>query len=273
MPEFSNLESSYRELELAPGATFEQVRSAYRILVKTWHPDRWLGDPAMRDRAEARLRAINGAFETLEKSLASASVDSNRDTKAYPVTPEPPPQSPQNQERPSQVTLFPKQFREGWGYVDHAGRVTIPGPFGYAGEFRGGLALIASGRVASLAKFGYLAPTGEIAIPFQFDGATDFHEGRAAVRVKTRWGYIDRSGKFAVLPRFQAALEFSEGIAPIREGGLWGYIDLDGTYVVAPRFESAKPFVSGWGVVTIGRRLARVNQFGDIQLFHERFSK
>lgn len=52
-------------LGLEPGATPEQIREAYRDLVKVWHPDRFEHDPRLRQKAEEQLKEINQAFESL----------------------------------------------------------------------------------------------------------------------------------------------------------------------------------------------------------------
>ena len=60
----------YVVLGLAPGASAEAVRAAWRELVKTYHPDRHMaeGTPAEFIRvAEARMAAINAAYAALTK--------------------------------------------------------------------------------------------------------------------------------------------------------------------------------------------------------------
>jgi curved DNA-binding protein CbpA len=280
MLDYEALREHYQKLELTPGADFVQVRTAYRLLVKTWHPDRYPHDPLMKERAEEKLREINGAFEALKRLLQDDALHRKgvaaeaAAVHQYPVTHEPPPiyQEPERR-RPEAIPLSPRQFRNGWSFVDSEGRIIVPGPFSYAEPFSEGLAVVGTGRVASLSKFGYLNSQGDVAIPLQFDGASAFAEGRAAVRMKSAWGFIDRSGKYVVIPRFQMATAFSEGVSAIREAGLWGYVDLEGRYLATPRFQAAKPFVDGWGIVHIGTRMARINARGDIQLFAERFSR
>ena len=53
-------------LGLAPGATEQAVRDAYRDLVKVWHPDRFGSDARLREKAEERLRELNDAFAHLQ---------------------------------------------------------------------------------------------------------------------------------------------------------------------------------------------------------------
>src|SRR6266511_1247986 len=61
----------FRVLELGPSATLEQVKQAYRELVKVWHPDRFTNDAKLQRKAQERLKEINIAYETLEQFLAS----------------------------------------------------------------------------------------------------------------------------------------------------------------------------------------------------------
>ena len=55
----------YRALDLPPGASIEQIRAAYKELVKVWHPDRFGKDEKLRERATQKLQQINAAYEKL----------------------------------------------------------------------------------------------------------------------------------------------------------------------------------------------------------------
>lgn len=67
----SEINRCYRALELEPGASLEQVKQAWRELVKVWHPDRFPNDAKMQHKAQERLKDINGAYEILSRFLAS----------------------------------------------------------------------------------------------------------------------------------------------------------------------------------------------------------
>lgn len=62
------LDDCYRLLDLDPGASLEEVRRAHRELTKVWHPDRFGGDASLRQKAEEKLKDINGAYETIRAS-------------------------------------------------------------------------------------------------------------------------------------------------------------------------------------------------------------
>ncbi len=52
------------QLGLTAGASPEEVRTAYRPLIRIWHPDRHLDDPR---RAEEKSKELNAAFGVLKK--------------------------------------------------------------------------------------------------------------------------------------------------------------------------------------------------------------
>jgi hypothetical protein len=57
--------AALRILGLEPGATSDDVKRTYRVLVKVWHPDRFDGDSSMKEAAEAKLKDINSAYKLL----------------------------------------------------------------------------------------------------------------------------------------------------------------------------------------------------------------
>src|SRR5439155_25091477 len=59
------LDEFYRAMDLQPNASIEQVRSAYKDLVKVWHPDRFGYDEKLRARATLKLQQINAAYEKI----------------------------------------------------------------------------------------------------------------------------------------------------------------------------------------------------------------
>ena len=101
-------------------------------------------------------------------------------------------------------------------------------------------------------RFTYVNYEGHFVIPDNFDIASDFHEGLAAVLNGNRWSYIDHSGKSVIqLPEnCSYACDFNEGLAAIAVGGEktagegihinkganWGFIDKTGKLVIAAKY-------------------------------------
>ncbi len=60
------IDRHYAVLNVDPTASPEEVRKAWRDLVRVWHPDRFANDPELQKVADERLRAINEAYEALK---------------------------------------------------------------------------------------------------------------------------------------------------------------------------------------------------------------
>ncbi|HKE89780.1 MAG TPA: J domain-containing protein [Gemmatimonadales bacterium] len=63
---------AYRLLGLAPGATADEVKTAYRDLAQVWHPDRFPDNNRLREKAEQNLQRINEAYALLRDLAAAA---------------------------------------------------------------------------------------------------------------------------------------------------------------------------------------------------------
>lgn len=89
-----------------------------------------------------------------------------------------------------------------------------------------------------------------------FDQASGYSEGHAAVRVGTGWGYVaNYDNAFEFGGDWQGARAFSQGLAPVKQDGRWGYVDLQGSFVIPPQFDQAYAFSDGLaGVEVDGKR-------------------
>ena len=55
----------YEVLGVKPGASQEEIKSAYRKLVKQYHPDQY-GDNPLKNLAEEKLAEINKAYDMIK---------------------------------------------------------------------------------------------------------------------------------------------------------------------------------------------------------------
>src|SRR5436190_16333159 len=85
----TNLEDDYRELDLKPGASLEEVKSSYRELALFWHPDQFHDRPGRLPKAHQKMTRINLAYERIRKALAQH--PHPRPTPAASNTPKPRP--------------------------------------------------------------------------------------------------------------------------------------------------------------------------------------
>jgi hypothetical protein len=56
---------AYELLGVKPGVSNRELKAAHRDLAKVWHPDRFLHDPRLQDKAQEKLKEINEAYELL----------------------------------------------------------------------------------------------------------------------------------------------------------------------------------------------------------------
>ncbi|MBU2498752.1 MAG: J domain-containing protein [Proteobacteria bacterium] len=58
-----DIKKCFELLDLDREASPDQARQAYKDLVAIWHPDRFGGNPRLRQKAEEKLKEINRAYE------------------------------------------------------------------------------------------------------------------------------------------------------------------------------------------------------------------
>jgi hypothetical protein len=66
-----DIRTAFAVLGLNESASPQQIRHAYRDLVKVWHPDRFAHDPPLQAKAVDTLRDINEAYELLQERRQS----------------------------------------------------------------------------------------------------------------------------------------------------------------------------------------------------------
>lgn len=66
----------YEVLGVKPGASQEEIKSAYRKLVKQYHPDQYVNNP-LKDLAQEKLAEINKAYDMLKNGAGNSSYNSS----------------------------------------------------------------------------------------------------------------------------------------------------------------------------------------------------
>jgi curved DNA-binding protein CbpA len=66
----------YEILGVKPGASQDEIKSAYRKLIKQYHPDQF-GDNPLKNLAEEKMIEINEAYEALTKNSGNNNYNSN----------------------------------------------------------------------------------------------------------------------------------------------------------------------------------------------------
>lgn len=67
---FSDVECEYYgNLELPLGASFEQIKQAYKNLLKKYHPDRFYNEPKKLETAQNIVKKLNKAYNYFEEKF------------------------------------------------------------------------------------------------------------------------------------------------------------------------------------------------------------
>ena len=61
----TELDRAYEVLGVKPGVSDRELKAAHRDLAKVWHPDRFVHDPRLQQKAQEQLKEINEAYEQL----------------------------------------------------------------------------------------------------------------------------------------------------------------------------------------------------------------
>lgn len=135
-------------------------------------------------------------------------------------------------------------------------------------------------------EYGFIDPDGNIIIEAKFDGARDFYNGLAAVKVDAKefekyipevddyltvkhggkWGFIDTKGFFVIQPQYDILTPFKNGIAAyckgavltefcdtyIPNGGKWGIITQKGKELVSPTYDFIRLIGNNLAIANIG---------------------
>lgn len=78
------MRNPYEVLGIKEGATKEEIKQAYRELVKKYHPDKYADNP-LRELAEEKMREINEAYDYLMRNEAGSynSTSENYSYRSY----------------------------------------------------------------------------------------------------------------------------------------------------------------------------------------------
>ena len=61
----TDLSKAYELLGVKPGVSIRELKAAHRDLAKVWHPDRFVHDPRLQEKAQEKLKEINEAYDLI----------------------------------------------------------------------------------------------------------------------------------------------------------------------------------------------------------------
>jgi len=108
-----DINRSYKILGLEPGATPEEVKQAYRDLVRVWHPDHYAHDPRLQKKAEEKLKEIIEAYEKINNFYSYKSKSQEKEKKEYKSEKKPDEDQPQPEPKTEPKTEQHKPVKRG----------------------------------------------------------------------------------------------------------------------------------------------------------------
>jgi hypothetical protein len=85
----TELDRAYEVLGVKPGVSDRELKAAHRDLAKVWHPDRFVHDPRLQEKAQEKLKEINEAYEQLISRHKRRSTPPPRTSRRSQAAPEP----------------------------------------------------------------------------------------------------------------------------------------------------------------------------------------
>ena len=76
------MKNPYEVLGVREGSSIDEIKKAYKELVRKYHPDQYQNHP-LSDLAEEKLKEINEAYDTLSKQYDSGNVGYNGGNNGY----------------------------------------------------------------------------------------------------------------------------------------------------------------------------------------------
>ncbi len=163
--------------------------------------------------------------------------------------------------------------REKCGYIDVHGVVVVPLIYRAGLDFKAGKARVCnSDKCGYVDKAGVFSPSAEVFLQADLFGThvVDYNaDARHASYQGGKWGYVDDRGSQVIRPQFQNATEFSEGLAAVTvdEHGTCGYVDKTGTLIIPAIFHSCDSFADGLAAIeqfdaTLGTSVGYIDKRG-----------
>lgn len=146
------------------------------------------------------------------------------------------------------------------GYVDRDGREVIAVVHDVIDKLPNG-----NFRLRRDGKYGFADSHGQAITALKYTALGAYgDEGLArACTDNGKCGFVDDGGREVVPPQFDDASDFRNGMAAVRRNGKWGYVDSRGRLMIGLRYDSATAFDdNGFAQVSANGRRFRIDSNG-----------
>ena len=64
-----DLRNCYKILEIQQTASLSEIKQAYRDMIGIWHPDRYVQNPHLHEKATDKLKELNVAYNKIASAI------------------------------------------------------------------------------------------------------------------------------------------------------------------------------------------------------------
>lgn len=266
------MKNYYEKLEVTTSATAEEIKKAYRLLSKKYHPDMHVGG---NKHAEEVFKEIKEAYEVLSNPSKKAYYDYQLElikqygsksmitrTSSFASTP--------YQTSKSKARYNNKRKGKRRVVIDNSQR----GAKGILPVFIGGFLVIGL-LIFFIYKADLRRQARRAALPnlqndrilkYNFvqdhDYVDGFKGGLSWVLDHNKFGVIDTTGQMLIKAIYDWHGYFREGIAAVKRNGKYGFINNQGKEITPIKYDMVENFAEGRAFVMQGRRYSLINQHG-----------
>lgn len=79
-----NITRCFEILEISPDATYEEAKTAYRLMCQVWHPDKYNHSEQLHAKATTKIKEINAAWSQIEEYFKNAASRENEPKNTEP---------------------------------------------------------------------------------------------------------------------------------------------------------------------------------------------
>ena len=110
---------------------------------------------------------------------------------------------------------------------------------------------------------GFINKKNEIVIPPNYQNASNFNSGLAAVLKNNKWGYINKNGVEVTEFKYDSRFGANEGLIRVQMDDKWGFIDLTGKEVIPVIYDEINQFSNGLSIVKLNGKYGGIDRYGE----------
>ena len=136
--------------------------------------------------------------------------------------------------------------------IDETGQILTTKGYSFISMYQHSRAMVADTVKDGNYRYGYLNKEGNVAIPLQYETASDFKDSLAVVKIKEgKFALIDKHGNIVTTFHYFYVGNYGDKLLAFKKtsNDRLGYLDMKGNVVIGPKFTVALPFENGRAVV------------------------